>query len=78
LLLFWLMPRLSASRMATRYLLAPLFAILLGAVLLQSLHEIQPQTWLGLALMAAGAVWLMLASPDEQNAPASQLDLKGE
>jgi drug/metabolite transporter (DMT)-like permease len=78
LLLFWLMPRLSASRMATRYLLAPLFAILLGAVLLQSLRQVQLQTWLGLALMAAGAVWLLLASPDERDAPASQLDLKGE
>jgi drug/metabolite transporter (DMT)-like permease len=76
--LFWLMPRLSAPRMATRYLLAPVLAIVMGVLLLQSLREVRPRTWLGLALMAAGAAWLLLAPASEPDPPASPLDLIGK
>jgi drug/metabolite transporter (DMT)-like permease len=61
LLLFWLMPRLSAPRMATRYLLGPLIAVAVGAVLIRS--PLAWRTWLGLTLMSAAAVYLLLA-PD--------------
>lgn len=59
LLLFWLLRRLSASRMAARYVAAPLLTVALGAVGMQA--ELQPRTWLGLILMAAGAGYLILA-----------------
>ena len=58
-LLFWLMRRLTATRMATRYMLAPVIAVAAGAVLMQS--PLAARTWFGLALMAAGAAWLLLA-----------------
>ena len=65
-LLFWLMPRMSAPRMATRYVIAPLLAILVGAGLMRA--ALVPRTWLGLLLMATGAAYLLLApdaKPDE-------------
>lgn len=62
-LLFWLMRRLSASRMTARFLLAPLFAILAGLVL----EPVSPpaRAWLGMALLAGGAGWLVFAPADE-------------
>jgi drug/metabolite transporter (DMT)-like permease len=59
LLLFWLMRRMSAARTATRYVIAPLLAILVGAGLMRA--PLMPRTWLGLMLMAAGAAWLLFA-----------------
>jgi drug/metabolite transporter (DMT)-like permease len=59
LLLFWLMSRMSATRMATRYVIAPLLAILIGATLMRS--ALVPRTWLGLLSMAGGAAYLLLA-----------------
>jgi drug/metabolite transporter (DMT)-like permease len=59
LLLFWLMTRISATRLSTRYLLAPILSILVGSALLRALSEIQPRTWLGLLLMAIGAACLI-------------------
>jgi drug/metabolite transporter (DMT)-like permease len=63
LLLFWLMRRMSATRMATRYVIAPLLAILIGAALMRS--ALAPRTWLGLVLMAGGAAYLLLAPAAE-------------
>jgi len=63
LLLFWLLRRISATRMTTRYVLAPLLAILAGAGLMRA--ALVPRTWLGLLLMAAGAVYLLLAPEAE-------------
>ncbi|WP_263356129.1 DMT family transporter [Acidicapsa ligni] len=62
-LLFWLMHRMSAVRMSTRYLIAPLISILLGVLLLHPI--VQPRTWLGLLLVAAGAAYLLL-TPEGQ------------
>jgi hypothetical protein len=74
LLLVWLMPRISATQLTTRYLWAPLLAILIGAAVLQSLREFRPRTWLGLSLMAVGAAWLLFAPSEE--AGANRLPLK--
>lgn len=58
-LLFWLMRRLAASRMTARFLLVPLFAILAGL----ALEPTSPpaRAWLGMALLAGGAGWLVFA-----------------
>jgi drug/metabolite transporter (DMT)-like permease len=77
MLLFWLMPKLSATKMATRFLFAPLFAILIGAALLQSVQELHLRTWLGLVTMAAGAGWLLFAHEEETGATDLHLDLHG-
>jgi drug/metabolite transporter (DMT)-like permease len=57
LLLFWLMRRLSASTMAARFLLAPLFATL-AAIALEP-ASLPARVLLGLALMVAGAGWIV-------------------
>jgi hypothetical protein len=80
LLLFWLMPRLSAPRMATRYVWAPLLALLSGVVLEHAYRAVQPRTWLGLMLMAAGAGWMLLAPREEASLsilPANTPDTTG-
>ena len=61
LLLFWLMPRMPAPLLATRYILAPLLAILIGAIALQSVQEVRLRTWLGMMCMAIGAFWILFA-----------------
>jgi drug/metabolite transporter (DMT)-like permease len=63
-LLFWLMPRLAASRMTARFLLAPLFTILAGIALEPTSPPVR--AWLGTALLAGGAGWLVFA-PAEKN-----------
>jgi len=63
LLLFWLMRRMSALRMATRYVISPLMAILIGALLTRS--ALAPRTWLGLLLMAAGSAYLLFAQKSD-------------
>jgi drug/metabolite transporter (DMT)-like permease len=62
-LLFWLMRRLAASRMTARFLLAPLFAILAGL----ALDPTSPpaRAWLGMALLAGGAGWLVFAPAEK-------------
>jgi hypothetical protein len=60
-LLFWLMPRMGAVRMATRFVIAPLLANLLGLAFLRP--GVQWRGWMGLALIAAGSGWLLIA-PD--------------
>lgn len=62
-LLFWLMRRLAASRMTARFLLAPLFTILLGLAVEPALPPLR--AWLGMALLAGGAGWLLFAPPDQ-------------
>jgi len=73
LLLFWLMRRMSATRMTTRFVLAPLMTILIGFMLQRP--AIEPRTWLGLFLMTAGAVGILLAPEEEPEAGSSLLKL---
>jgi hypothetical protein len=77
LLLFWLMPRISAPRMATRYVWAPLLAILFGIVLEHAARAVQPRTWLGLMLMATGAGWMLFAPHEESSLSILSLDTTG-
>lgn len=63
-LLFLLFPRLAASRMTARFLLAPLFASVLSLFLEQTFPS--PRAVLGMALLAAGSGWLVFA-PDEHD-----------
>ena len=62
-LLFWLMRRLAASRMTARFLLAPLFAILAGMILDRA--SLPGRAWLGIALLAGGAGWLVFAPAEK-------------
>ena len=65
-LLFWLMRRLAASRMTARFLLAPLFAIAAGIALQPTFPPLRG--WLGLALLAGGAGWLVFAPAERSDA----------
>ena len=72
LLLFWLMRRTSATAMATRYVLAPLIAILVDMGIARPI--VGARTWLGLLLIAGGAGALLLAPPappDDDSPPLS-------
>jgi drug/metabolite transporter (DMT)-like permease len=71
LLLFWLLPQLSAARISTCFALAPLIFVLLGALLMQL--PLAPRTSLGLLWMAAGAGYLLFA-PEADVAPTTLLD----
>lgn len=65
LLLFWLMSRLSATRMTARFLLTPLLTIIAGAALEATLPPLRGCA--GLALLASGAAWLIYA-PEQPSA----------
>jgi len=69
LLLFWLMSRMSAVRMTTRFVIAPLMTALIGIALFRP--EVSLRDILGFVLIAAGACWLLFA-PDEEPDDASQ------
>ncbi|HEU5458444.1 MAG TPA: hypothetical protein VFU68_07480 [Terracidiphilus sp.] len=58
-LLFWLFPRLSALHMTTRFLLAPLFAALVSALIVAP--RISLRAACGLLLIAAASAWLLFA-----------------
>lgn len=73
-LLFWLMRRLAASRMAARFLLAPLFAIGAGMALQATLPPLR--ACLGIALLAGSAAWLVFAPAEEPDVNGSSLALK--
>ena len=72
-LLFWLMPRMSAVRMSTRFVIAPLLANLIGLAFLRP--GVQWRGWLGLALIAAGSGWLLLAPEVRPEESTLKLDL---
>ena len=73
-LLFWLMPRLSAVGMSTRFLIAPLLANLIGLAFLRP--GVQWRGWLGLALIALGSGWLLLGPRDEAESSGMSLGLR--
>jgi len=68
LLLFWLIPRMSAIRLATRFVIAPLLTAFFGIALFRP--QVSLRDILGFALIAAGACWLLFA-PDEEPDSAS-------
>ncbi len=72
-LLFWLMPRMPAARMTTRFLIAPLLANLIALAFLRP--EVQLRGWLGLLLMALGSGWMLFAPEDEPEKTSSPLRL---
>lgn len=76
LLLFWLMRRLSAARMTTRFVLAPLLTSLIGLALLRPSLELRAA--IGLLLAAAGAGWMIFAPEAEGESGASPLNLTGD
>jgi len=61
-LVFWLMPRLSAPRITTRFPLALLFPVILGALLLRS--PLSMRDWSGVAMMLTGTAYLLFARDD--------------
>lgn len=63
LLLFWLMRRMSAVQMTTRFLLAPLIANIVSLFLLRP--TVSLRAGLGLLLIAAGAGWLLFKLESE-------------
>jgi drug/metabolite transporter (DMT)-like permease len=72
-LLFWLMRRMTAVRMTTRFLIAPLLANMAG---LAFLHPgVQARGWLGLLLIAAGSGWLLFGPEDEPERTGSSLGI---
>jgi drug/metabolite transporter (DMT)-like permease len=72
-LLFWLMRRMTAVRMTTRFLIAPLLANLIGLAFLRP--GVQVRGWLGLMLIALGSGWLLLAPKDEPEETGSPLGI---
>ncbi len=77
LLLFWLLRRMSATRMTTRFLLAPLITNLVGLAILQP--SVSLRAGLGLILVAGSAGWLLFA-PEEKattNRSVFELDQQG-
>jgi drug/metabolite transporter (DMT)-like permease len=71
-LLFWLMPRMTASRMATRFLWPVVFAVPVAAL---AFHTSPVwRSWLGVLLMAAGAGYLLFVS--EHATEATGLSLR--
>ena len=71
LLLFWLIRRTTAPRMATRFTLTLLFPIVIGAPLLGS--HLSFRDWLGVAMMATGTGYLLFAREQEAEAPGLSL-----
>ena len=69
-LLFWLMRRMTAARMTTRFLIAPFLANLIGLAFLRP--GVQARGWLGLLLIAVGSGWLLFGpegEPEETGSP---------
>ena len=73
-LLFWLMRRMSAARMTTRFVLTPLITLLIGAVVMHP--SLTLRAWLGMLLIGGGAGWLLLAPEEEPEETVLPLNLE--
>jgi drug/metabolite transporter (DMT)-like permease len=62
-LLFWLIRHIGASRLTVPFLLAPMFTILGGMALEPTSPPVR--AWLGMALLAGGAGWLIFAPAEK-------------
>ncbi|MFC5861037.1 EamA family transporter [Acidicapsa dinghuensis] len=56
-LLFWLMQRMAAAQMTLRFVMWPLMAVVIEALVLA--QRLTLQTWTGLALVTAGSWWAL-------------------
>ena len=74
LLLFWLMRRMSAARMTTRFVLAPFITLLIGAVAMRP--SLTLRAWLGMLLIGGGVGWLLLAPEEEPEESILPLNLE--
>lgn len=72
--LFRLMGQMSAARMTTRFVIAPLLANVIGLAFLRP--QVQVQEGVGLALIALGSGWLLLAPRDNPGVSGSPLGLR--
>ena len=72
-LLFWLLRRMSAVRMTTRFLIAPLMANLIALAFLRP--GVQLRAWLGLLLIALASSWLLFTPEDEPEKTGSPLGI---
>lgn len=66
LLLFWLLRRMSAVRMTTRYVVTPLIVNIVGLIVLRP--SMRVRAGLGILLIAMSAGWLLI-SREEENPP---------
>jgi drug/metabolite transporter (DMT)-like permease len=73
LLLFWLMRRMSAVRMTTRFIVAPLIVNVVGLILLRPFVNLR--SGLGLLLIVVSAGWLLSGREDESEPSALPLNL---
>ena len=71
---FWLLSRMTAVRMTTRFLVAPLLANLIGLAFLRP--AVQGRGWLGLLLIDVGSGWLLLGPDDEPEETNSPLGIR--
>jgi len=74
LLLFWLMRRMSAVRMTTRFVVAPLIVNVVGFLVLRP--SLRLRAGLGILLVAASAGWLLSGREEEAEAGPLPLNLK--
>lgn len=74
LLLFWLMRRMSAVRMTTRFIVTPLIVNMVGLILLRPAMGIR--AGLGILLLTVSAGWLLLAREEDRNETGLPLNLK--
>jgi drug/metabolite transporter (DMT)-like permease len=74
LLLFWLMRRMSAVRMTTRFVVAPLIVNVVGFLVLRP--SLRLRAGLGILLIAASAGWLLSGREEEADAGPLPLNLK--
>jgi drug/metabolite transporter (DMT)-like permease len=70
------MPRMSAIRMTTRFVIAPLMTALFGIALFRP--EVGLRDILGFVLIAAGAGWLLFAPDKESDGASLPLNLNRE
>jgi drug/metabolite transporter (DMT)-like permease len=73
LILFWLMRRMSAARMTTRFLIAPLVVNVVGLLVIRP--TVTVRAGVGLALIIAGTGWLLAAREEDAEDEALALKL---
>jgi len=70
-LLFWLMRRMNAVQMTTRFLIAPLMANLISLALIRPHVDIQ--SWIGLVMISGGSGWMVIAPVESRESNSISL-----